>query len=133
MVARMVSRSRTWWRRICGTTNVQRQGRKEFAGCNSLVQHRALRLAPMALDYYCARRHCGLLAERRNSSQRRVRHESRARLRNGFERLPASGVAWINGCRVPGSFYVNRGNAIELGMLLSGQRSLQAFHGAELQ
>ncbi len=127
VVAGVVSGSGAGRRRIRGATHVQRERREEFAGRNALVQHRPLRVTAMALGRDRSGGAGRLLAAWRPPSERGFRGESRARVRNGAARLPASSAARADGGGVPGGIHVDHRNAVELGKLVPGKRSLQAL------
>ena len=59
------------------------------------------------------------------------RRKSRTRLRNGLTRLPAASVTRIDGCCISGSLHVHGRHTIELGLFVSGERSLQTLHSEE--
>src|SRR5437867_13214665 len=86
----------------------------------------------MAVDHNGVSGHCGVFAERRTESKPGVCAEPGAGLRNGVARLLAASTAGADGCGIPGGIHVNGWNAAQLGLLISGERPLQALSGSWL-
>ncbi len=114
LVVHLVSRRRARRRRLRRAAHVQREGRKEFAARDALVQHRALRRASVAVGAGRARVADSFPRPRR----------SRNRLHPRDDRLPSALIAWTHDRRLRRRLHVHHRDAAQLGRQLPGQRFL---------
>ena len=114
LVVHLVSGRRAGRRRLHRAAHVQRQGRKEFAARDAVVQHRALRRASVAMGFGRA----GVA----DSLPRPGR--SRDRLHPRDDRLLAAIPAWTDDRRLRRRLHVHHRDAAQLGRQLPGQRFL---------
>src|SRR5271154_6373873 len=83
VVGELVSGSGAWRRGVCGAADVQRERREEFAGSYTVVQHRELRDAVVAVDRHRLGGGGGVFAAWRIASQRGVCGRAGEGLRDG--------------------------------------------------
>src|SRR5579883_3063529 len=121
VVAGMVPGSGAGRGRLRGAAHVQRQGREELPGRDALVQHRALCAAAVAVDHHGTGGAGRVLAAWRAASERGLRAESRAGIRDGAARLPSACAARADGGGVPGGVHVDDRDAAELGEFVPGE------------
>ena len=114
LVGHLVSRRGAWRRRLHRAAHVQREGRKEFAARDAVVQHRALRDAAMAVDSGRA----GVADSVSGPG------EARDRLHPRDDRVSAAVAARPDDRGVRGRLHVDHRHAAQLGRELSGQRFL---------
>ncbi len=114
LVVHLVSGRRAGRRRLHRAAHVQREGRKEFAARDAVVQHRALRRAPVAVGVGGARFVDSLPRPGRPGN----------RLHPRDDRLSSSIAPWPNDRGLRRRLHVHHRDAIELGRQLPGQRFL---------